>query len=376
MSAIAGRVLILPKGDYDASVTYEFLDLVNHKSSSWLAKKSSQGIEPSDENSEFWQKFGSSVTPDGVTIVIGENGVISAVGGTAEKVTYENESVADVTNVKEALDAIFDGTQQVGDSEKLGGKDASEWGLTTNLLKPPTNSSTTNSGVTCTYNADGSLTFNGTTTNYEAQFAIAGVNALTLKKGKYKVMLNPSADSDLMLVIGGANNTSGLAGYDVSDSVIIDVPKTGTIGYCLFKVPTNTVMDNITLKPMLTTNLEATVDDFVPYTGSTGKLNGDVVEIRKTYFNPSNKPSGTYTGNGASSRTVTIGIGTSDIIMLREQNTYNFYLVTKSGYGGKLAGSTSWISGEDCYISKGDSLVINNSTRFNKSGSVYEYFTL
>lgn len=127
MSAIAGRVLILPKGDYDASVTYEFLDLVNHNSSSWLAKKASQGVEPSDANAGFWQKFGSSVTPDGVTIVIDENGVISAVGGTAEKVTYENESVADVTNVKEALDGIFDGTQQVGDTAKLGGKEASEY---------------------------------------------------------------------------------------------------------------------------------------------------------------------------------------------------------------------------------------------------------
>lgn len=40
--------------------------------------------------------------------------------GTAEKVTYENESVADVTNVKEALDGIFDGTQQVGDTARLG----------------------------------------------------------------------------------------------------------------------------------------------------------------------------------------------------------------------------------------------------------------
>lgn len=122
MSAIAGRVLILPKGDFDASVTYEFLDLVNHNSSSWLAKKASTGVEPSDENLEFWQKFGSSVTPDGVTIVIDENGVISAIGGTSDQVTYENESVVDVTNVKEALDGIFDGTQQVGDSAKLGGK--------------------------------------------------------------------------------------------------------------------------------------------------------------------------------------------------------------------------------------------------------------
>lgn len=133
MSAIAGRVLILPKGDYDASTMYEFLDLVNHNSSSWLAKKASQGIEPSDTNAEFWQKFGSSVTPDGVTIVIDENGVVSAVGGTAEKVTYENESVVDVANVKEALDGIFDGTQLVGDSAKLGGKGAELYALLTDL---------------------------------------------------------------------------------------------------------------------------------------------------------------------------------------------------------------------------------------------------
>lgn len=133
MSAIAGRVLILPKGDYDASIPYEFLDLVNHNSSSWLAKKASQGVEPSDENSEFWQKFGSSFTVDGETITIDENGVISAVGGTAEKVTYENESVEDVTNVKEALDGIFDGTIPVGDSNKLGGKVAELYALLTDL---------------------------------------------------------------------------------------------------------------------------------------------------------------------------------------------------------------------------------------------------
>lgn len=33
---------------------------------------------------------------------------------------------------------------------------------------------------------------------------------------------------------------------------------------------------------MITTNLSATYDDFVPYTGDTGKLNGDVAELKKT----------------------------------------------------------------------------------------------
>lgn len=53
--ASAGRILILPKGEYNSSTTYEMLDLVKHNGKSWLAKKTSVGIEPSTENSEYWQ---------------------------------------------------------------------------------------------------------------------------------------------------------------------------------------------------------------------------------------------------------------------------------------------------------------------------------
>ena len=50
--ANAGRILIMPKGNYDANVTYEMLDLVNHNGVSWLAKKTVTGIAPSD--GEYW----------------------------------------------------------------------------------------------------------------------------------------------------------------------------------------------------------------------------------------------------------------------------------------------------------------------------------
>jgi hypothetical protein len=53
--ASAGRILIMPKGDYDANSTYENLDLVKHKGTSWLAKKESKGIEPSEANADYWQ---------------------------------------------------------------------------------------------------------------------------------------------------------------------------------------------------------------------------------------------------------------------------------------------------------------------------------
>ena len=55
--ASAGRILIMPKGAYNASTTYEMLDMVGHNGTSWLAKKTSVGIEPSDANNEYWQNM-------------------------------------------------------------------------------------------------------------------------------------------------------------------------------------------------------------------------------------------------------------------------------------------------------------------------------
>ena len=55
--ATAGRILIMPKGAYDASATYKMLDMVGYNGTSWLAKKTVVGIEPSDANSEYWHKM-------------------------------------------------------------------------------------------------------------------------------------------------------------------------------------------------------------------------------------------------------------------------------------------------------------------------------
>ena len=50
----AGKILIMPKGNYDSATSYEMLDLVLHNGTSWLAKKSCTGIEPTTANSEYW----------------------------------------------------------------------------------------------------------------------------------------------------------------------------------------------------------------------------------------------------------------------------------------------------------------------------------
>ena len=55
--ASAGRILIIPKGNYDSTKAYEMLDLVFHGGTSWLAKTEVTGIEPSEEHSEHWFKM-------------------------------------------------------------------------------------------------------------------------------------------------------------------------------------------------------------------------------------------------------------------------------------------------------------------------------
>lgn len=54
---IAGRILIIPRGTYDAETTYEILDLVSYNGTSWLAKKTFVGIEPNSTNNEYWHKM-------------------------------------------------------------------------------------------------------------------------------------------------------------------------------------------------------------------------------------------------------------------------------------------------------------------------------
>ena len=57
--ASAGRILILPKGNYDPSVTYEMLDLVFYDGASWVAKRTVTGIAP--VNGDDWMKMCESM---------------------------------------------------------------------------------------------------------------------------------------------------------------------------------------------------------------------------------------------------------------------------------------------------------------------------
>ena len=142
---------------------------------------------------------------------------------------------------------------------------------TVNLLNPTLQTSTLN-GVTCTNNGDGTYTFNGTATS-TARFEF-GIDDNLIAGKTYKVLGIPIDGSYSTILMGwddhGYFNKEGTVDKKTSDPKPI-----------LMQVLSGYTCNNLVFKPMLTTNLSATYDDFVPYTGDTGRLNGDVAELKK-----------------------------------------------------------------------------------------------
>lgn len=86
----AGRILIIPKGQWSNLVSYDMLDLVTEGSIAYIARQASVGVNPSTDTSmTYWQTFGSAaeiatttapgiVMPDGTTITVDASGLIAA----------------------------------------------------------------------------------------------------------------------------------------------------------------------------------------------------------------------------------------------------------------------------------------------------------
>ena len=67
MGASAGRVLLIPKGDWNSSTTYTGLDWVRHNGAAWVCKNTCTNVEPTENNTANWQMMardGDGVTAD------------------------------------------------------------------------------------------------------------------------------------------------------------------------------------------------------------------------------------------------------------------------------------------------------------------------
>ena len=146
--------------------------------------------------------------------------------------------------------------------------------ICTNLLKP-TLQTTTQNGVTCTNNNDGTYTFIGTATA-ETEFTFSTIK---LKYGKYK----------LLDALGYQRTSNNAWVKTLHDGDIFEVDADKPILQIHMHFAKGTTANNLNKKPMITTNLNATHNDFVPYTGNTGRLNADVALLNNNISNTDNK---------------------------------------------------------------------------------------
>lgn len=359
--------------------------------------------------------------------------LVSETGGTAEKVTYENESVADVTNVKEALDTIFDGTQQVGDSAKLGGKplndivlqeskvvyvspsgsdengDGTEenpWKTIQKAVDKCPASYSNNSGYTVilangvytetvyiynkvikftaldTVNTD--VTLSGCfTISYNSIIELAlpfkitdftTYAAFTVTYGAYCYITQP-------LTIEGDGYKRGIyAGYGFlcSTNTItisnVELGVHGNLNSSIYLTDTKITDSN---EGLASTNGARVIYNAVPImTNVTTKYitnnGGRIYTGAQNELTTANKPTGTYTGNGsATSRTIsTGGIGNTCIL----SSTNGMAIVTEGGaFTISSSGSYAGVSKSQLNFTNGKLTMASSNSIFNANGIEVKY---
>lgn len=142
-----------------------------------------------------------------------------------------------------------------------------------NLLKP-TLQTTTQNGVTCTNNGDGTFTVNGTVDS--EKYPEFPLGMITLDKGKY---LFPNQNSSAFLWCGTSKASHNIVNSQLLSNIFINIENKNDI-YITLVCRSGETYDNVVIKPMITTDLTATYDDFVPYTGDGETLASDVAEIK------------------------------------------------------------------------------------------------
>lgn len=143
-----------------------------------------------------------------------------------------------------------------------------------NLLNP-TLQTTTKNGITCTNNGDGTYTFNGTnSSNKNTTFTVF----LTINyTGKTKLLGCPANDNVAMFQSQYDGNWANSKYWDKGNGCIMEnASKIGAVSIVIYGGKT---VNNLVFKPMLTNNLNATYDDFVPYTGDRDTLTADVATL-------------------------------------------------------------------------------------------------
>ena len=298
--AIAGRVAIVPKGDWSADATYKRLDAVTHNNTLYFAKKDvPAGTETS--NTEYWSK----------SVVGGEATVDDTIS--SESTNPVQNKVVKAYVDKEVSENIDFSTST---SKLLNGSIEAQLVLsnaTRNLLNP-TLQTTTQNGVTCTNNGDGTYTLNGTASD-DTYFYLSGIitnkNIINKCEGS-KLVGAPSGSSEsffLYAQFDRGQSTQRLYPDIGKGAKLNNIKGCETLEIIIY-VKSGKTVSNLTFKPMITTDLSATYDDFVPYSGYDIKTCGknllipNLQTVTTNGITCTNNGDGTYTFNGTATGNV------------------------------------------------------------------------
>ena len=228
--AVAGKVAITPKGLYVTGNTYDRLDMVSNNNKIYIARKNTN-VEPTGtENTDDWMFIIES----------------------------------DQQNLKDLAQKIDDLQNEM---ENAG------FTTTTNMFKP-TLATTTQNGVTCTSNGDGTYTFDGIAE--KTTVFVFGLFDYTNTKDCYLAGC-PKSGSSTTYKLSARDSQHLVDDYGAGASLVeCKGAKDTEVRFVIYEGKTVT---NQIFKPMITTDPFATYDDFVQYTGSSGMLNNDVSKI-------------------------------------------------------------------------------------------------
>lgn len=125
---------------------------------------------------------------------------------------------------------------------------------------------TTKGGITCTNNSNGTYTLNGTATS-EAVFTI--VSRLDIS-GTYRIIgCPPNGSNGTYNISVNVDGAWSVNNYDIGNGSIIN-PSSYII--IAIAIRNGVTCNNLVFKPMITTDLTATYDDFEQYKGNTATI--------------------------------------------------------------------------------------------------------
>lgn len=114
---------------------------------------------------------------------------------------------------------------------------------------------------------------------------------------------------------------------------------------------------------------------YLTYDRNTGVLKRwDTDFTAKTLLDTGNKPTGTYTGNGDATERIINTNGLVKLILVTNNENYDFVLVCSNGYFGKQG--NTFVSGSDAFVYGASLAIKTTSPLFNTSGVVYNYSVL